>query len=137
MQAEDFHRADQRIRRDGGCGSLGRRQHLGDGLAGLAIAGIGVGPTLVTEFSLGAERSPVGRSATVMTILGSSLILGQSLASAVNGALAENVGTAAAQCAPLVAALVVLGAGIANAVLSRRQSAAAGTAGDQPGPFTT
>ncbi|CAM3079012.1 MFS transporter [Tsukamurella hominis] len=111
-------------------------------VAGLAIAGIGVGPTLVTEFSLGAERSPLGRSATVMTILGSSLILGQSLASAVNGALAENVGTGVAQCAPLVAALVVLGAGVANAVLSRRQSAgaaagSAGAAGDQPGPFAT
>ena len=93
-------------------------------VAGLAVAGIGVGPTLVTEFSLGAERSPVGRSATVMTILGSSLILGQSLASAVNGALAESVGTAAAQFAPLIAALVVLGAGVANAVLVRRQAAA-------------
>ena len=90
-------------------------------VAGLAIAGIGVGPTLVTEFSLGAERSPLGRSATVMTILGSGLILGQSLASAINGALAENLGTAVAQCAPLVAALVVLGAGIANAALSRRR----------------
>lgn len=109
-------------------------------VAGLAIAGIGVGPTLVTEFSLGAERSPLGRSATVMTIMGSSLILGQSLASAANGALAESVGTTAAQCAPVVAALVVLGSGIANAVLSRRQSAAraaADPAGDQPGPFTT
>ncbi|GAB3128722.1 MFS transporter [Tsukamurella serpentis] len=89
-------------------------------IAGLAIAGIGVGPTLVTEFSLGADRSPVGRSATVMTILGSAVILGQSLASAVNGELAERFGTGVAQCAPLVAALVVLSAGVANAVLSRR-----------------
>lgn len=110
-------------------------------VTGLAIAGIGVGPTLVTEFSLGAERSPLGRSATVMTMLGSGLILGQSLASAVNGGIAERFGTPVAQCAPLVAALVVLGAGIANALLVRRQSAAttaAGTgAGDQPGPFAT
>ncbi|WP_308297440.1 MFS transporter [Tsukamurella paurometabola] len=105
-------------------------------VAGLAIAGIGVGPTLVTEFSLGAERSPLGRSATVMTILGSSLILGQSLASAVNGALAENIGTAAAQCAPLGAALVVLGAGITNAVLSRRPSAADAEAGADDEPLT-
>ncbi len=106
-------------------------------VAGLAIAGIGVGPTLVTEFSLGAERSPLGRSATVMTILGSGLILGQSLASAVNGTIAESLGTGAAQCAPLVAALVVLGAGVTNATLTHRHSAAAATAGadgDQPGP---
>ncbi|ADG79588.1 Major facilitator superfamily MFS_1 OS=Tsukamurella paurometabola (strain ATCC 8368 / DSM /CCUG 35730 / CIP 100753 / JCM 10117 / KCTC 9821 / NBRC 16120/ NCIMB 702349 / NCTC 13040) OX=521096 GN=Tpau_2992 PE=4 SV=1 [Tsukamurella paurometabola] len=88
---------------------------------GLAVAGIGVGPTLVTNFSLGADRSPVGRSATVMTIMGSAVILGQSTASAVNGLLAENVGTAAAQAAPVVAALVVLSAGVANATLARRR----------------
>ncbi len=107
-------------------------------VAGLAIAGVGVGPTLVTEFSLGAARSPRGRSATVMTILGSAIILGQSLASAVNGGLAERFGTDVAQCAPLVAALLVLGAGLANAALGRRQSATtAAGAGDQPGPRTT
>lgn len=88
---------------------------------GLAVAGIGVGPTLVTDFSLGADRSPVGRSATVMTIMGSALILGQSTASAINGLLAENVGTAAAQGTPVIAALVVLSAGIANTLLVRRQ----------------
>ncbi|NKY19609.1 MFS transporter [Tsukamurella spumae] len=92
-------------------------------VAGLAVAGIGVGPTLVTEFSLGAARSPRGRSATVMTILGSAIILGQSLASAVNGELAERFGTGAAQCMPLVATLIVLGAGLVNAGLTRRRSA--------------
>ncbi|WP_019203865.1 MFS transporter [Tsukamurella sp. 1534] len=93
-------------------------------VAGLALAGVGVGPTLVTEFSLGADRSPVGRSATVMTIMGSGVILGQSLASAVNGEIAEWSGTGAAQAAPVAAALVVFGAGVANFVLTRRQSRA-------------
>lgn len=106
-------------------------------VAGLAVAGIGVGPTLVTEFSLGAARSPRGRSATVMTILGSAIILGQSLASAVNGELAERFGTGVAQCTPLIATLIVLSAGLANVALTRRQSTAAAETGDQPGPFTT
>ncbi|MET9326533.1 MFS transporter [Tsukamurella sp. NPDC003166] len=108
-------------------------------VVGLAVAGIGVGPTLVTEFSLGAARSPRGRSATVMTILGSAIILGQSLASAVNGELAERFGTGVAQCMPLVATLIVLSAGLVNAGLMRRQSEAATRAGegDQPGPFAT
>ena len=95
-------------------------------VAGLAVAGIGVGPTLVTNFSLAAERSPVGRSATVMTIMGSAVILGQSTASAVNGLIADAVGTAAAQGAPLVAALIVLAAGLTNAALGRRRSGTAG-----------
>jgi len=47
--------------------------------AALAAIGIGIGPTLVTQYSFGAERSPVGRSATVMTILGSAVILARAL----------------------------------------------------------
>ena len=93
-------------------------------VVGIAIAlfvvGIGVGPTLVTQYSLGAARSPLGRSATVMTILGSGVVVGQSASSAVVGALAQSSGTAAAMIAPVVAASVVLLAGVANAVLTRR-----------------
>ncbi|HWD61961.1 MAG TPA: hypothetical protein VG369_05640, partial [Humibacter sp.] len=86
----------------------------------LFVAGIGVGPTLVTQYSLAAQRSPIGRSATVMTILGSGVIVGQSASSAIVGELAQSSGTAAAVFAPLAAALVVLAAGIANALLGRR-----------------
>ncbi|MBN8205930.1 MFS transporter [Microbacterium esteraromaticum] len=80
----------------------------------LALLGIGVGPTLVTQYSLGASRSPLGRSATVMTMLGSGVVVGQALASAVTGELAESVGTQAALMMPLVASSIVLAAGIAN-----------------------
>lgn len=80
----------------------------------LAILGIGVGPTLVTQYSLGAARSPLGRSATVMTMLGSGVVVGQALASAVTGELAENTGTGAALLMPLVAAAIVVVAGILN-----------------------
>jgi MFS family permease len=81
----------------------------------LLVVGIGIGPTLVTQYGLGARRSPVGRSATVMTMLGSGVILGQSLASAVTGEIAERWGTEAALLMPAAAALVVVLAGAVNA----------------------
>ena len=86
--------------------------------AALALLGIGVGPTLVTQYSLGAARSPLGRSATVMTMLGSGVVVGQALASAVTGELAENTGTSAALLMPLVAASIVVAAGIANRLMT-------------------
>ncbi|GAA4819093.1 MFS transporter [Nocardioides caeni] len=84
----------------------------------LLVIGIGVGPTMVTQYSLGALRSPVGRSATVMTMLGSAVIVGQATASAVTGQLADRLGTGAALVVPLGAASVVMVAGLVNWVLS-------------------
>jgi MFS family permease len=92
----------------------------------LLVIGIGIGPTLVTQYSLAAARSPLGRSATVMTMLGSAVVVGQSAASALTGILAETAGTQAALVAPIVAAVVVLAAGIANVPLSRTRMRAQG-----------
>lgn len=86
----------------------------------LAVMGIGIGPTLVAQYSLGSDRSPVGRSATTMTILGSAVIVGQSLTSAVVGEVAETSGTQAAMLFPAVSAGIVVLAGVVNLVLSRR-----------------
>lgn len=88
----------------------------------LAIMGIGIGPTLVTQYSFGAARSPLGRSATVMTMLGSGVVVGQSIGAAVTGEIAESVGTPAALVLPMVAAVVAFGAGLANWFLSRPSS---------------
>ncbi|WIB15741.1 MFS transporter [Curtobacterium sp. MCPF17_050] len=88
----------------------------------LAVMGIGIGPTLVTQYSLGSDRSPVGRSATTMTVLGSAVIVGQSIASAVVGEVAERAGTPAAMAFPAISAAVVVLAALANLVLSRRVS---------------
>ncbi len=85
---------------------------------GLAITGIGIGPLLVTLYSLGTARSPEGRSATVMTMLGSGVILGQSLSSAVGGAVAENVGVPAALALPFYAAVFITVAGALNWALT-------------------
>ncbi|OIH92525.1 MFS transporter [Curtobacterium sp. MCBA15_001] len=90
----------------------------------LAVMGIGVGPTLVAQYSLGSDRSPVGRSATTMTILGSAVIVGQSLASAVVGEVAERAGTPTAMLFPAVSAAVVVLAAVVNLVLSRRGASA-------------
>jgi MFS family permease len=84
----------------------------------LALLGIGIGPTLVTLYSLGAARSPLGRSATVMTMLGSGVVVGQAAAAAITGELAESAGTGAALFMPLVSAGIVVISAIANRLLS-------------------
>lgn len=87
-------------------------------VAALALMGIGIGPMLVTQYGFGAARSPLGRSATVMTMLGSGVVVGQALASAVTGQIAETLGTSAALLLPAVAAAIVMICGILNWFLS-------------------
>ncbi|MBO0979501.1 MFS transporter [Microbacterium sp. SD291] len=84
----------------------------------LGIMGVGIGPTLVTQYSFGAAWSPLGRSATVMTMLGSGIIVGQSLGAAVAGEIAENTGTGAALVLPIIAAGVAFAAGVVNWTVS-------------------
>lgn len=85
----------------------------------LLVVGIGIGPTLVTQYSLAAAYSPAGRSATVMTMLGSAVVVGQSAASALTGLVAESAGAGVALHAPLIAAVVVLAAALVNALAGR------------------
>lgn len=80
----------------------------------LALAGCGIGPTLATLYALAAARSPRGREATVMAVLGSSVVVGQALASMVVGSLAESAGAATALWAPVVSAALLLVFGLAN-----------------------
>lgn len=87
----------------------------------LSIMGVGIGPTLVTQFSFGAARSPLGRSATVMTMLGSGVIVGQSLGAAVAGELAESIGTTQALLLPVVAAVITFATGVVNWFLSHKR----------------
>ncbi|GGD79940.1 MFS transporter [Microbacterium murale] len=89
--------------------------------AALAIMGIGIGPTLVTQFSFGAARSPLGRTATVMTMLGSGVIVGQSIGAAVAGEIAESAGTSSALLLPILAAVITFAAGILNWRLSHKR----------------
>ncbi|MCF6509440.1 MFS transporter [Blastococcus sp. MG754426] len=86
----------------------------------LAVLGCGVGPTLVTLYSVGALLSPAGRSATTMTMLGSAVVVGQALASAVTGVVVDRLGTATALAAPALAAALVVAAAAAYAATQPR-----------------
>lgn len=89
----------------------------------LGLAGFGVGPTLVTLYTLASERSPRGRSATTMSLLGSGIIAGQSAASAVTGWVAESAGVDAAMWLPVCAAAIVVMAGVLNLARGRLTTA--------------
>ncbi|WP_336631064.1 MULTISPECIES: MFS transporter [unclassified Microbacterium] len=85
----------------------------------LLLLGLGVGPTLVTLFSLAGSRAPVGRTATTMTVLGAALTLAQALSSAVTGWIADQGSVGAAMAMPVLAAALVLGFGAANLGIER------------------
>ena len=59
----------------------------------LAATGAGVGVTIVTLFSIANERTPQGRTTTVMTMMASSLVVGQALFTALGGAVSESRGS--------------------------------------------
>ncbi|MEU2349841.1 MFS transporter [Modestobacter sp. NPDC049651] len=86
----------------------------------LAVLGCGVGPTVVAQYSLGAQLSPAGRSATTMTMLGSAVVVGQAVASAVTGAVTDSLGPDTALALPAVAAALVVGAALAHHASTRR-----------------
>ncbi|RBY91037.1 MFS transporter [Blastococcus sp. TF02A-30] len=83
-------------------------------IVALAILGLGIGPTLVTLYSLAATLSPAGRSATTMTMLGSAVVVGQAVASALTGAVVDSSGPTTALALPAVAAALVLVCGVAH-----------------------
>lgn len=83
-------------------------------LVALAVLGLGIGPTLVALYSLAATFSPAGRSATTMTMLGSAVVVGQAVASAVTGAVVDQLGADTALAAPALAAALVVAAGLAH-----------------------
>ncbi len=90
----------------------------------LCLMGIGVGPSLVTLFSLAGHRAPRGRTASTMTLLASALTLAQAVSSAVTGAIAEDVSVATAMLLPAGAALLVLAMAAVNASSAPRWDAA-------------
>ncbi len=107
----------------GSIGLLWVREPLGM-LIALAVMGCGIGPTLVTQFSLGAAFGPVDRSATVMTMLGSAMVVGQAIGAVSAGQVADAAGAQASLLLPVFAAALVLLAGVVNAVLARGGRAA-------------
>ncbi|MFQ1003941.1 MFS transporter [Modestobacter sp. SSW1-42] len=86
----------------------------------LAVLGCGIGPTLVTLYGLGARLSPAGRSATTMTMLGSAVVVGQAVASAVTGLVTDSLGAATALALPALAAALVVAAALAHVAATPR-----------------
>ncbi|MCZ2859968.1 MFS transporter [Blastococcus sp. VKM Ac-2987] len=86
----------------------------------LAVLGCGIGPTLVTLYSLGATLSPAGRSATTMTMLNSAVVVGQAVASAVTGVVVDRLGVTTALAAPALAAALVVASAAAYALSQPR-----------------
>lgn len=74
----------------------------------LMITGFGIGPVLVTLFSLTSVRSPRGRATTAMTFVSGGVILGQSASSAVTGAVADAAGHQTAFLIVIVSTTVLL-----------------------------
>lgn len=89
-------------------------------LLALAVVGIGIGPTLVTLFSLTAALSPRGRSATAMSLATTGIVVGQSAATAVAGHVGESAGTPAAMTVALAAGVVIVVAGTLYGALVMR-----------------
>ncbi|GAA2670159.1 MULTISPECIES: MFS transporter [Actinosynnema] len=86
----------------------------------LALAGTGIGPLLVTLYTLVSDLAPVGRNATVMTMASTAIVVGQAPASTLTGFLAEDHGTTTALVMPLVAVAVIASAGLLNRFSSAR-----------------
>lgn len=81
-------------------------------LVALFLSGCGIGAVLVTLFSLGAKAAPRGRSTTVMTTMQSSLVVGQAVAAAAGGFVAQSLGSATAFWATVVVTTAIVGLGL-------------------------
>lgn len=86
----------------------------------LVLIGFGIGPVLVTIYSLGSIRGPHGRSNTIMTMLSSGIVVGQASSAAVTGAIAENYGTFSALFTVSIAALLLFLLAAINLAHQRR-----------------
>jgi len=74
----------------------------------LFASGCGIGAVLVALFSLGAKAAPPGRSTTILTTLQSTLVVGQALATALGGWIAQAHGSAAGYLITVGAAVSLL-----------------------------
>lgn len=98
---------------------LARTESLWGMVLVLALVGIPVGPSMVTIFETAGAVAPSSVLATVMTVLGSGIVAGTALASAVAGSLAETSGAAGAFLVPVIGGCGVLATGLAAALLRR------------------
>lgn len=80
-------------------------------VAGIAVAGLFVGPVMVTVFTVASERAPLERTAAAMTLVASANVVGVALGAALAGQ-AAGLGVAPAFVVPAVAAAGLLAVGV-------------------------
>jgi predicted MFS family arabinose efflux permease len=89
----------------------------------LLIMGSGVGPSLVTLFAIASQHAPAGRLTTVMAMMSTGVVVGQSAASALSGAVLDGAGLAVGLWGPAASAALLVALGLAymwSAPLTRR-----------------
>ncbi|NDZ79520.1 MFS transporter [Streptomyces sp. SID10853] len=89
--------------------------------AALTCAGCGVGGVIVTLFSIAGRRTPQGRTATVMTMLASALIVGQALWTALGGSISEAHGSTAGFRVTAATAAALILVGLTNCAMDHRR----------------
>nr|WP_244954079.1 MFS transporter [Spelaeicoccus albus] len=96
---------------------------IGAMIPALVLAGVGIGPSLVTLFSIGSKVAPVGKSTTVMTMLSTGVVIGQAIASTVTGTIVQTYDARAGFFTVIVATgLLAALAGLGLAVYRPRQA---------------
>ena len=90
----------------------------------LLVAGLFIGPTMVTAFTLTDQRTPPGGTGVAMTSMQSSVILGQATGATLGGALAASSPDGAFALATGVGVVIAL-VGL-QAILRRRRTAPTG-----------
>lgn len=81
-------------------------------VAAVAVAGLFVGPVMVTVFTVAGQRAPAGRTAAAMTLVASANVVGVAVGATSAGLLAEQASTTAAFAVPVVAATLLLASGM-------------------------
>ncbi|MGQ4508452.1 MFS transporter [Dermabacteraceae bacterium P13128] len=85
----------------------------------MALIGIGIGPVMVTMFSLVSEVSPPQRYSLALTLMSAALVTGQAFAAPITGRIVDAAGVATAAWAPAVCAATLTLCGAAALRLSR------------------
>lgn len=85
----------------------------------LMLAGLFIGPTMVTAFSLTERRTPPGGTGVAMTSMQSSVTVGQAAGASLGGALAASIGAQGAYGLATVVSVVI--ALVGGAVVLRRR----------------
>lgn len=96
----------------------------------LLAAGLFVGPTLVSSFTLAESRSPAGGTGVAMTAMSSGITIGVSLGAALGGALSAELGAFGAFAMAAAAGVVIAVTALSMRNSGRMKLAPSDAAGD-------